>query len=35
MQTENDDDLYGGHRSTEVKHSKLCYMAIKLGQINS
>ena len=30
----NDDDLHRGQRSTEVKHSKLCYMAIKLGQIN-
>ena len=34
MQVKNDDDLHGGQRSTEVKHSKLCYMAIKLGQIN-
>ena len=34
MQVKNDDDLHGGQRSTEVKHSKLCYMAVKLGQIN-
>ena len=34
MQVENDDDLHGGQRSKEVKHSKLCYMAIRLGQIN-
>ena len=34
MQITNDDDLHGGQRSTEAKHSKLCYMAIKLGQIN-
>ena len=34
MQVKNDDDLHGGQRSTEVKHSKLCYMAIKLGQIS-
>ena len=33
MQVRNDDDLHGGQRSAEVKHSKLCYMAIKLGQI--
>ena len=33
MQVKN-DDLHGGQRSTEVKRSKLCYMAIKLGQIN-
>ena len=32
MQVKN-DDLRGGQRSTEVKHSELCYMAIKLGQI--
>ena len=25
MQVKNDDDLHGGQRSTEVKHSKLCY----------
>ena len=34
MQVKNDDDLHGCQRSTEVKHSKPCYMAIKLGQIN-
>ena len=27
MQTENDDDLYGGQRSSEVKCGKLCDMA--------
>ena len=25
MQAENDDDLYGGQRSSEVKCGKLCY----------
>ena len=34
MQVKNDDDLHGCQRSTDVKHSKLCYMAIKLCQIN-
>ena len=34
MQVKNDDDLHGGQRSTEVKHNKLCCMAIKLGPIN-
>ena len=35
MQAKNDDDdLHGGQRSTEVKHSKLCYIATKLGQNN-
>ena len=34
MQVKIDDDLHGGQRPTEVKHNKLCYMAIKLGQIN-
>ena len=34
MQIKNDDDLYGGQKSTEVKHCKLCFMAIKFGQIN-
>ena len=34
MQVQIDDDLHEGQRSTEVKQSKLCYMAIKLGQIN-
>ena len=29
-----DDDLHGGQRSTEVKYSKLCSMATKLGQKN-
>ena len=27
MQAENDDDLYGGHRSSEVKWDKLSAMA--------
>ena len=26
IQTENDDDLYGGQRSSEVKCGKLCVM---------
>ena len=34
MQTENDDDLYGGQRSSEVKCGKLCDMATILGQKN-
>ena len=34
MQTENDDDLYGGQRSAEVKWGKLCDMATILGQKN-
>ena len=29
MQAKNDDDLHEFQRSTEVKHSKLCYMATK------
>ena len=32
MQTENDDDLDGGQRSSEVKWGKLCAMATILGQ---
>ena len=32
MQTENDDDLYGGQRSSEVKCGKLCDMATIFGQ---
>ena len=32
MQTENDDDLYGGQRLSEVKCGKLCDMAIVFGQ---
>ena len=32
MQTENDDDLYGGQRSSEVKCGKLCAMATIFGQ---
>ena len=34
MQAKDDDDLHGGQRSTEVKYSKLCSMATKLGQKN-
>ena len=34
MQAENDDDLYEGQKSSEVKYSKLCSMATKLGQKN-
>ena len=34
MHAKNDDDLCGGQRSTEVKYSKQCYMATKLGQNN-
>ena len=34
MQAKNVDDLYGGQRSTEVKYSKQCSMATKLGQKN-
>ena len=32
MQAENDDDLYGGQRSSEVKWGKLCDMATIFGQ---
>ena len=32
MQAENDDDLDGGQRSSEVKWGKLCAMATILGQ---
>ena len=34
MQIENDDDLYGGQRSSEVKCGKLCDMATIFGQKN-
>ena len=34
MQTENDDDLYGGQRSSDVKCGKLCDMATIFGQKN-
>ena len=34
MRAKNDDDLRGGQRSTEVKYSKQCSMAPKLGQNN-
>ena len=34
MQAENDDDLYGGQRSSEVKWGKLCAMATIFGQTN-
>ena len=33
MQTENDDDLYGGQRSSEVKYN-ICAMATIFGQKN-
>ena len=32
MQAENDDDLYGGQRSSEVKCGKVCAMATTFGQ---
>ena len=32
MQAENDDDLDGGQRSSEVKWGKLCAMATIFGQ---
>ena len=32
MQAENDDDLDGGQRSSEVKLGKLCAMATIFGQ---
>ena len=34
MQAENDDDLDGGQRSSEVKWVKLCDMATIFGQKN-
>ena len=34
IQTENDDDLYGSQRSSEVKCGKLCDMATIFGQKN-
>ena len=34
MQVYNDDDLHGGQRSSEVKCSKICVLATKLGQKN-
>ena len=34
MQAENDEDLDGGQRSSEVKWSKLCDMATTFGQKN-
>ena len=34
MQAENDDDLYGGQRLSEVKWVKLCDMATIFGQKN-
>ena len=30
MQVKNDDDLYGGQRSSEVKCGKLCSMATEV-----
>ena len=32
MQTEKDDDIYGGQRSSEVECGKLCGMATIFGQ---
>ena len=32
MQAENDDDLYGGQRSSEVKWGELSAMATIFGQ---
>ena len=32
MQVCNDDDIYGGQRSSEAKCGKLCAMVTKLGQ---
>ena len=32
METENDNDLYGGQRSSEFKCGKLCDMATIFGQ---
>ena len=34
MQAENDDDLDGGQRSSEVKYGKLCDMTTIFGQKN-
>ena len=34
MQVYDDDDLYGGQRSSEVKYGKLCAMVTKRGQKN-
>ena len=34
MKTENDDDLYGGQRSSDFKCGKLCDMATISGQKN-
>ena len=34
MQTENDDDLYGGQRSSDFKCGKLCDMATIFGKKN-
>ena len=34
MQAENDDDLYGGQRSSEVKCGKLCDIPTIFGQKN-
>ena len=34
MQAENDDDLDGGQRSSEVKWGKLCDMGTIFGQKN-
>ena len=34
MQDNNDGDLHGGQRSSEVKYAKLCAMATISGQKN-
>ena len=34
MQAENDDDLHGDQRSSEVKYGKLCAMATIFVQKN-
>ena len=34
MQAENDGDLHGGQRSSEVKYGNICAMAIIFGQKN-
>ena len=34
MQAENDDDLYGAQRSSEVKWDNLCDMTTIFGQKN-
>ena len=34
MQAENDDDLYGGQKSSEVTCGKVCAMVTIFGQKN-